>query len=417
MINYTSTGIFTTTAPTPLINTAEDKTNTPSEELRSVEKTFPSENSQFSSFLPDEFQTIESYFEPIDENTTPNQLKFSFDEITNETSSGIENVSEYDQINTDKNRDSRSVSPKANLGLLPKTDDIPFWIENPEINLNLPVFMDYSDLASMAPIINFNNLTTTSSISHLEATDNAKPIDPLGTPQRIQTDEFLYKHDSRNKKSNANTQLKRHKPDTCNEHPYKCEICFKGFSDIRNCHRHEKLHNATDSYPCNICGKEFTVKRYLVDHQKIHSDEKAHKCEICGKSFHKISAYHLHEKIHITENHYICNICGGEFKLEQYLVDHQKIHSDENSYECEICGQDFKRISYLRRHEKVHDTDYSYSCDICGKKFKVKRYLNRHLKTHTDEKPHKCELCDKSFSSPKSMKRHQLTHSNSRPYK
>ena len=49
---------------------------------------------------------------------------------------------------------------------------------------------------------------------------------------------------------------------------YKCIFCEKGFSDLSNRNRHQRvIHVGLKKYDCDICGETFTFK-WLVDGHK-----------------------------------------------------------------------------------------------------------------------------------------------------
>ena len=55
-------------------------------------------------------------------------------------------------------------------------------------------------------------------------------------------------------------------------------------------------------YKCNICFKVFTEKRSLLRNMKnAHDKQQGHKCEICEKDFLRLSIYDAIKKVPIIE--------------------------------------------------------------------------------------------------------------------
>ena len=47
---------------------------------------------------------------------------------------------------------------------------------------------------------------------------------------------------------------------------YKCDVCFKEFTQKRDLNRHIKLHSGVEDYKCSVCLKEFPRKTYMKVH-------------------------------------------------------------------------------------------------------------------------------------------------------
>ena len=52
---------------------------------------------------------------------------------------------------------------------------------------------------------------------------------------------------------------------------YKCIFCEKGFSDLSNRNRHQRvIHVGLKKYDCDICGETFTFKWLVDGHKREH---------------------------------------------------------------------------------------------------------------------------------------------------
>ena len=67
-----------------------------------------------------------------------------------------------------------------------------------------------------------------------------------------------------------------------------------------------------EDYKCNTCFKVFTEKRSLVRHMKnAHEKQQKHKCEICEKDFSRLSDLRRHkESTHYRTSEVQCPKCN-----------------------------------------------------------------------------------------------------------
>ena len=74
------------------------------------------------------------------------------------------------------------------------------------------------------------------------------------------------------------------------EKPYKCQHpgCGKAFTQLSNLQSHSRSHMTDKPYRCNSCYKCFSDEQSLREHIPKHSETKhlkTHICHVCGKSY------------------------------------------------------------------------------------------------------------------------------------
>ena len=91
------------------------------------------------------------------------------------------------------------------------------------------------------------------------------------------------------------------------EKPYKCihAGCGKAFSQLSNLQSHSRSHMTDKPYRCNSCYKCYSDEAGLREHIPKHSETKHIKTQIC-------------------------KICGKAYTQETYLARHMTKHSQEN---------------------------------------------------------------------------------------
>ncbi|EDS26749.1 zinc finger protein 226 [Culex quinquefasciatus] len=181
-------------------------------------------------------------------------------------------------------------------------------------------------------------------------------------------------------------------------HTYRCEICFKAYSQYPSLVKHRKLHLKTPRartksteaddrpYYCDICGKNFKFNRNLKVHMKLHTKANGfYKCDKCSGTFEtgELLKTHLLEHPIDVEKIFNCEFCSNTFKSNEDLKRHRRSHTGERPFKCEACPKAFTQLSNLRAHTKIHEKKRpAYGCNICLLELDSLEALNVHLKTH-----------------------------------
>ncbi|XP_062711271.1 zinc finger protein 271 isoform X2 [Aedes albopictus] len=157
---------------------------------------------------------------------------------------------------------------------------------------------------------------------------------------------------------------------------YRCEVCFKVYSQYPSLVKHRKVHQksprarskSTEAddrpYYCDICGKNFKFNRNLKVHMKLHTKANGFfKCDKCSSTF---------EAADQLKNH-----------LLEHPIDVEKIFNCERPFKCDTCPKAFTQLSNLRAHTKIHEKKRTaFGCNICLLELDTVEALNMHLKTH-----------------------------------
>ncbi|XP_049916247.1 zinc finger protein 37 homolog [Epinephelus moara] len=90
--------------------------------------------------------------------------------------------------------------------------------------------------------------------------------------------------------------------------PFKCPVCFSGFSSKKTMVRHIKKHPEDNSsrYQCQFCELYFCHKSEFIIHTRTHKGTKPYKCQDCEKSFDQRDSLLIHRQKHSEQKSYQC---------------------------------------------------------------------------------------------------------------
>ncbi|GBP95859.1 Zinc finger protein 112, partial [Eumeta japonica] len=236
---------------------------------------------------------------------------------------------------------------------------------------------------------------------------------------------------------------------------YKCDSCYKGFSDPEAYNRHvakhdpesEKQNQETndDIQPqqqkmAKVPGKYCQACNIMCNtslNWKVHIESIKHKtniankdltCSVCKEVLPTGEDLRLHHrKLHPNTrrrtaygiNPFLpkswpakCPHCTDELpNAHKYWWHFRKAHPDKQypmvkNHICDICGKGFKGNAYLQYHRRTHFEERSYKCKQCPKSFFNRFNLQNHVKSHSDNRPYPCSVCFKAFKLKNALDRH-----------
>uniref|UniRef100_A0A182YL19 Uncharacterized protein n=1 Tax=Anopheles stephensi TaxID=30069 RepID=A0A182YL19_ANOST len=187
---------------------------------------------------------------------------------------------------------------------------------------------------------------------------------------------------------------------------YRCDVCFKGYSQYPSLIKHRKLHFKVPPLVKVLAGKG----RHDADYED-HGEPLEAACDERpeGLERHPATTPELHDPI---ERPYGCDICGKNFKYNRNLKVHAKLHIKANRFKCDKCTTTFAQAEDLKRHLPTHPTDAgrSFSCEYCSNRFRSNEDLKRHRRSHTGERPFRCPHCPKAFTQQSNLRAHTRIH-------
>lgn len=201
---------------------------------------------------------------------------------------------------------------------------------------------------------------------------------------------------------------------------YRCKhhTCSKSFSNIHNMRRHYEIkHVLGKSWTCSECGENFWRKLQLKQHFFKHTGEYPHKCDICGKGFMNLKTLHSHRRTHALHK---CETCTSEFTHWKDLVAHRKLQH-ATFYHCDVCQRKFPSKKNLKAHHKFHqkkpedDVQDVFQCphEGCPKFYDYERNLIAHIRSkHEGSRRYVCTVpeCGRYLSTQQKLDQHSKMH-------
>ena len=146
--------------------------------------------------------------------------------------------------------------------------------------------------------------------------------------------------------SNSNTKPTTSVASTSTDRLFRCSLCPKTYSYLRNLKKHEGTVHSTNQK--NV--------------QKINNEAETDESKP-------------------TKEH--CRVCHAKFADRGALMIHMKAHTST----CQVCYKIFGSKRGLKLHSVIHygNTGKQFGCTICDKRYSHSRSLKHHLKTHWNE--------------------------------
>ncbi|XP_076320627.1 transcription factor hamlet-like isoform X2 [Tachypleus tridentatus] len=125
---------------------------------------------------------------------------------------------------------------------------------------------------------------------------------------------------------NWKSNLIRHQVSHDNSRRYVCENCKRVFTDPSNLQRHiRSQHIGARCHACIECGKTFATSSGLKQHTHIHSSIKPFRCEVCFKAYTQFSNLCRHKRMHANCRMKIkCHKCSQAFSTVTSLSKHKR---------------------------------------------------------------------------------------------
>ncbi|XP_031154699.1 zinc finger protein 1035 [Sander lucioperca] len=120
-----------------------------------------------------------------------------------------------------------------------------------------------------------------------------------------------------------------------NEKPFECQLCGKTFARKRYLREHERRHRQKETaqleskFKCTQCVTEFSSAQDLSLHMRLHAEKEVgeYRCEMCYKSFSQWSHLKQHQESHVGQVVYECTECDKAFAFPHLLEEHQQTHA------------------------------------------------------------------------------------------
>ncbi|XP_063372153.1 zinc finger protein 709-like isoform X2 [Cydia amplana] len=203
--------------------------------------------------------------------------------------------------------------------------------------------------------------------------------------------------------------------------PYKCQLCFKGFSSEATFKNHNLKHHdpSVGAQQCELCYSRFRIPAFLRTHAETH------RLKFVCKDCRFVASNRYHAITHFREHSgfkYVCKYCGASFKKPSTHGTHVRIQHPTENTSCDVCGETFQgdfglRMHKTRAHKQNSENESgSLNCSTCGVQFASSYAMARHTFTAPDNvcnpSMRACTLCGENLASDELLRTHtQERHS------
>jgi len=210
------------------------------------------------------------------------------------------------------------------------------------------------------------------------------------------------------------------------ENKFKCPECEEIFSRWKVVLLHLwKCHSIDiELFSCTLCDYKSSKSELLKFHMETHSSERPCLCDLCGKGFKNMKQMRNHRDLHSTGNvkrntarpkvrTYLCNFCGHNTTSQSSLKIHLRQHTGEKPFSCSECNYSTGDHNSLRRHRMKHSGEKKYKCPHCDYASIQSSTFKVHLRSKHPESSEQlifaCELCTFQTVRKESLELHNST--------
>ncbi|XP_048003116.1 oocyte zinc finger protein XlCOF6-like [Leguminivora glycinivorella] len=197
--------------------------------------------------------------------------------------------------------------------------------------------------------------------------------------------------------------------------PFKCQLCFKGFSSEATFKNHTLKHHdpSVGAQQCELCFSRFRIPAFLRTHAETH------RLKFVCKDCRFVASNRYHAITHFREHSgfkYVCKYCGATFKKPSTHGTHVRIQHPQENTSCDVCGETFQGDFGLRMHktrahkQNLENESESLNCSTCGVQFASSYAMARHTFTAPDNlcnpSARACTLCGENLATDELLRSH-----------